>query len=233
MLWLWSFKAQFFNTPENSISNIILPLCSPSWRCQGWCPRGPAPAQWSETRGARVRGPGGSWAWREDDLSAPWDCPSWPPPWSCRRPGTSGTCRTGSGSSSACPRGSSCPPDTRTWRSSAPSSWRTPCSPRRSAPRSAGTRRGPRTRRTPARRRRRRSQSWPRPRAAKRGLVRGFWAGLVTFYRDWLAADRAFNQWHFWSSKDDLVTGTPKHFAKLENLKIADIYYQHTKFCDR
>ena len=92
--------------------------------------------------------PGALW---EDDLSGPWESQSGQPPWPSRRRDTSGTCRTGSGSSSACPRGSSCPPDRRTWRSSEQFSWRSPCSPRRSSRRSAGTRRCPRTRRTAAR----------------------------------------------------------------------------------
>ena len=42
------------------------------------------------------------------------------PPSPCRRPGTSGSGSTGSGSGGVCPPGSSCWPGTRIWRSSAP-----------------------------------------------------------------------------------------------------------------
>ena len=175
--WLLSWAVRLYKIqnvmtgPVCSLETLIInntipnrsPGYSPSFPIWVWTPRVPAPGWWSAPRaGQAPRPPAHSsspGAWLEVDPSDPWENPSWPPPWPSRPRDTSGTCRTGSGSASACPRGSSCPPGRRTWRSSEPFSWRSPCSPRRFSPRSADTRRGSRTRR-------RASQS-PSRRAAK------------------------------------------------------------------
>ena len=113
---------------------------------RGWCPPGLSPGLWWGRPAPRLTSPEDFWVWTGAGPVAPSDCPSSPPPSPSPPSNTSGSGRTGNGFFFSCPPGSSCPPGRRTWRSSAPSSWRIPCSPRRCGRHSAGRQHCPHTR---------------------------------------------------------------------------------------